>query len=158
MEKDWQELKVVMLEGLDALRSKKESVGDSPVGRAYVNSKMEVLETVLTFIHQRELKEDSMDKLKKSIVASVVSIEDIPQRNRHSDLTDMVLQAVELLDQKSNEMRRSGKPAPALEIDGKSIKFPHLCSKIYRMKAQGKLADTYTVRKSGEKFYLVKVG
>lgn len=140
-------IKTVFATALGDLKAKS-ARSSSDVTRAVFDNVRIVLESLLSEIHYAEQQnlnqEEFMEKLANELVRQIVSIEDIEQRRRTSELEIKIREIIDGL-----------KPGQAALMTEK-IKAGHLSTKLSQMKHDKKVTDKIRVMQRKDKVYLVK--
>lgn len=150
---DLLELKRIMVELADEVRGK---ISQHNEVSPFHTGALSVINSVLLWV-TKSIQEGAIDmeKMKTDIQVKIVSLEDIPRRQREHPVEDQITAYATQLEEAIKAAEKLKRPKPALEIEG-GIKYQYFAAKLSRMRKQGKLDPAFRVLLSGEKFYLTK--
>lgn len=139
-----QDLKAALLMELGRVKDIAGRVGQNKVAVAHVESKRQILETLLVFVGNAEKKGVfDMDKFKLGL-NETVKLDDLV--GSHSQVEPAIIEEAKAL-----------KPGEARPIDPSRIKWPSFSNRVYTMRKEGKLPANVKPLKRGDKFFLVKL-
>lgn len=114
--------------------------------RQALEARIGVLDTILIWLsNTQKEREVNMEKLKLALADKLVSLDEIPARQRHSEIEEGI-----------QEMIKELKPGKAIPVDHTKISFGNFYGRITKMKKAGKLPEGIVVRKRGKEFFLGK--
>ena len=140
-------LKEALIEALTEARATKLHMPNKPIAQAYINSKIEVLESMVVFL-DKSIKEGEIDmkKLKTEIkTIGSGSLEDLMIATRGGQVEPRLL-----------EIAKGLKPNTYEAIDPQTISWAHFSGRVYAMRKRGQLGEDYLPVKRGDKFFLVR--
>jgi hypothetical protein len=121
-----------------------------------------ILEKLLVWIHQIEKHSEvnAMERLKSALKMTIVSLDEIAQRESHSPIEEKIIETARIIEEQVKEAMAKGTPKeklPAAALIEAGIGYSHFATRVSKMKNQKKtLSPDFSVKRVGDKFYLVK--
>lgn len=117
---------------------------------AWYEGRAELLDTLLVFLHKYKKGEIDMKSLKDTIEIQMVTMADMAQRRRKSEVQEKILKWVDELQReiKRAEGRRGYDPKkdkPIFLVPPKLMKAPHLNTAVSNMRNTGKIPQNIKV-------------